>query len=215
VGVTVRDLGVLRIIARGEAQSQEEAAAVLGVDGTSMVALLDALERQGIVARRPSEQDRRPAMPPELAPVRSVPSMVIVVNSVLLGRRRGYWTIPNTAPPASISAAAACRSSTASLRWSHAGKRSHLARAGSRDRHPAGSNPRADRRPDRRLGPAATADDLAILPELAGPEGYLAWAYPGFAWGCLRCARGLGGGARGYVLLPGCSRPSSPFDDRF
>ena len=59
VGVTVRDLGVLRIIASGEAQSQQEAAAVLGVDRTSMVALLDALERQGIVARRPSEHDRR------------------------------------------------------------------------------------------------------------------------------------------------------------
>jgi len=59
VGVTVRDLGVLRVIASGEAQSQQEAAAVLGVDRTSMVALLDALERQGIVARKPSEQDRR------------------------------------------------------------------------------------------------------------------------------------------------------------
>jgi DNA-binding MarR family transcriptional regulator len=59
VGVTVRDLGVLRVIAGGEARSQQEAAAVLGVDRTSMVALLDVLERQGIVARRPSEQDRR------------------------------------------------------------------------------------------------------------------------------------------------------------
>src|SRR5487761_53111 len=59
IGVTVRDLGVLRVIASGEAQSQQEAAAVLGVDRTSMVALLDALERQGIVARRPSEQDWR------------------------------------------------------------------------------------------------------------------------------------------------------------
>jgi DNA-binding MarR family transcriptional regulator len=59
IGVTVRDLGVLRVIASGEAQSQQEAAAVLGVDRISMVALLDALERQGIVARRPSEQDRR------------------------------------------------------------------------------------------------------------------------------------------------------------
>ena len=58
-GLTVRDLGVLRVIASGEAQSQQEAAAVLGVDRTSMVALLDALERQGIIARRPSEQDRR------------------------------------------------------------------------------------------------------------------------------------------------------------
>ena len=58
-GLTVRDLGVLRVIAGGEAQSQQEAAAVLGVDRTSMVALLDALERRGIIARRPAEQDRR------------------------------------------------------------------------------------------------------------------------------------------------------------
>jgi DNA-binding MarR family transcriptional regulator len=59
VGVTARDLGVLRVIAGGEAQSQQKVAAVLGVDRTSMVALVDALERRGIVARRPSEQDRR------------------------------------------------------------------------------------------------------------------------------------------------------------
>ena len=52
IGVTVRDLGVLRVIASGEAQSQQEAAAVLGVDRTSMVALLDTLERKGIIARR-------------------------------------------------------------------------------------------------------------------------------------------------------------------
>jgi DNA-binding MarR family transcriptional regulator len=59
LGLTVRDLGVLRVIAGGEAESQQEAAAVLGIDPTSMVALLDALERRGIVARRPSERDRR------------------------------------------------------------------------------------------------------------------------------------------------------------
>jgi DNA-binding MarR family transcriptional regulator len=59
LGVTARDLGVLRVIAGGEARSQQEVAEVLGVDRTSMVALLDALERQGIIARRPSEQDRR------------------------------------------------------------------------------------------------------------------------------------------------------------
>jgi DNA-binding MarR family transcriptional regulator len=59
MGMTVRDLGVLRVIAGGEAQSQQEVAAVLGVDRTSMVALVDALERRGIVARRPSGQDRR------------------------------------------------------------------------------------------------------------------------------------------------------------
>jgi DNA-binding MarR family transcriptional regulator len=59
LGMTGRDLGVLRVIAGGEAESQQEVAAVLGVDRTSMVALLDALERRGIVARRASERDRR------------------------------------------------------------------------------------------------------------------------------------------------------------
>jgi len=58
-GLTARDLGALRVIAGGEAQSQQEVAAVLGVDRTSMVALLDALERKGIIARKPSERDRR------------------------------------------------------------------------------------------------------------------------------------------------------------
>jgi len=57
--LSARDLGVLRVIAGGEARSQQEAATVLGVDRTSMVALLDALERRGIVARKPSERDRR------------------------------------------------------------------------------------------------------------------------------------------------------------
>jgi len=57
--LTVRDLGVLRVIAGREAQSQQEVATVLGVDRTSMVALLDALERRRIVARKSSAQDRR------------------------------------------------------------------------------------------------------------------------------------------------------------
>ena len=59
IGMTGRDLGVLRVIAGGEAESQQEVATVLGVDRTSMVAVLDALERRGIVERRPSERDRR------------------------------------------------------------------------------------------------------------------------------------------------------------
>jgi len=59
VGLTARDLGVLRVIAGGEARSQQEVASVLGVDRTSMVAFLDALESRGIVARRPSQRDRR------------------------------------------------------------------------------------------------------------------------------------------------------------
>ncbi len=58
-GMTSRDLGVLRVIAGGVASSQQDVAAAIGVDRTSMVALLDALERAGLIARRPSEDDRR------------------------------------------------------------------------------------------------------------------------------------------------------------
>jgi DNA-binding MarR family transcriptional regulator len=59
LGITSRDLGALRVIAGGEARSQQDVAGILGVDRTSMVALLDALEQAGIVARRPAEHDRR------------------------------------------------------------------------------------------------------------------------------------------------------------
>jgi len=58
-GLTARDLGVLRLIASRPAPSQQEISTMLGVDRTSMVALLDALERSGIVLRRPAERDRR------------------------------------------------------------------------------------------------------------------------------------------------------------
>lgn len=58
-GVNARDLGVLRVIAAGRSSSQQDVAGVLGVDRTSMVALLDALEARGLVSRAPSESDRR------------------------------------------------------------------------------------------------------------------------------------------------------------
>lgn len=58
-GITSRDLGALRVIAGGVASSQQDVAGILGVDRTSMVALLDALEQTGLIARRPSEHDRR------------------------------------------------------------------------------------------------------------------------------------------------------------
>ena len=59
LGVTTRDLGILRVIAGGEARSQQEIGVVLGVDRTSMVSIIDGLERAGIVIRRPSDADRR------------------------------------------------------------------------------------------------------------------------------------------------------------
>lgn len=43
---------------------------------------------------------------------------------------------------------------------------------------------------------SATDDELAVLPELAGPEGYLAWAYDGFAAAHRRLADALPGTCR-------------------
>jgi DNA-binding MarR family transcriptional regulator len=58
-GVTGRDLAVLLVLARQEPASQQQAARRLGVDRTTMVALVDGLERKGLVTRRPHMGDRR------------------------------------------------------------------------------------------------------------------------------------------------------------
>lgn len=54
-----RELGVLVLLADGEPSSQQEAAQQLGVDRTTMVGLLDTLERKGLVSRHPHATDRR------------------------------------------------------------------------------------------------------------------------------------------------------------
>jgi DNA-binding MarR family transcriptional regulator len=57
--ITARELGVLLLLAEREPESQQQAAQRLGVDRTSMVGILDALEAKGLVARRPDAADRR------------------------------------------------------------------------------------------------------------------------------------------------------------
>jgi DNA-binding MarR family transcriptional regulator len=57
--INARDLGVLLVIDRFEPASQQQVAERLGVDRTTMVALIDTLETKGIVARRPDAEDRR------------------------------------------------------------------------------------------------------------------------------------------------------------
>jgi len=54
-----RDLGVLLVIERFEPASQQQVAQRLGVDRTTMVAIIDALEAKGIIARRTHAEDRR------------------------------------------------------------------------------------------------------------------------------------------------------------
>jgi DNA-binding MarR family transcriptional regulator len=58
-GINGRELAVLLSLAGGEPASQQEAAHRLGVDRTTMVALLDALEAKGLVTRHPHAGDRR------------------------------------------------------------------------------------------------------------------------------------------------------------
>lgn len=58
-GIDSKDLGVLRVLAHREPTSQLAAANTLGIDRTTMVALLDSLEKKGIIARQPDPADRR------------------------------------------------------------------------------------------------------------------------------------------------------------
>jgi DNA-binding MarR family transcriptional regulator len=57
--LTGRELAVLTVLAGDEPASQQQAAQRLGVDRTTMVALVDALEGKGLVRRHADAADRR------------------------------------------------------------------------------------------------------------------------------------------------------------
>ena len=57
--VQARDLGVLLAIDGNEPASQQQIAQRMGVDRTTMVAIIDTLEAKGLIARRPDTEDRR------------------------------------------------------------------------------------------------------------------------------------------------------------
>ena len=57
--IHVRELGVLLVIDRFEPASQQQIAERMSVDRTTMVAIIDALEAKGVIARRPDAEDRR------------------------------------------------------------------------------------------------------------------------------------------------------------
>ncbi|MGI5288668.1 MarR family winged helix-turn-helix transcriptional regulator [Nonomuraea polychroma] len=58
-GLDGREFGVLAVLGTPEPLSQLEAAQRLGIDRTTMVSLVDALERKKLVGRRPDPGDRR------------------------------------------------------------------------------------------------------------------------------------------------------------
>lgn len=59
LGIDPRELGVMFLIGDHRPTSQEQSAQRLGVDRTTMVALIDTLERKGLVTRHPDADDRR------------------------------------------------------------------------------------------------------------------------------------------------------------
>ena len=59
LGLNGRQLAVLAVLGSAEPLSQLAAATKLGVDRTTMVALVDELEEKGLVERRRSAEDRR------------------------------------------------------------------------------------------------------------------------------------------------------------
>jgi len=58
-GINGRELAVLMVLAGREPASQQQAAQRLGIDRTTMVAILDTLEGKGLVSRHPHADDRR------------------------------------------------------------------------------------------------------------------------------------------------------------
>lgn len=59
LGLSHGEHTVLLSIDAGEPQSQQQMGRRIGVDRTTMVALIDGLEVKGLVARRPDDADRR------------------------------------------------------------------------------------------------------------------------------------------------------------
>jgi DNA-binding MarR family transcriptional regulator len=58
-GISAGELAILLRIDAREPESQQQVARRLGVDRTTMVGLIDALEGKSLVARRPDAADRR------------------------------------------------------------------------------------------------------------------------------------------------------------
>jgi DNA-binding MarR family transcriptional regulator len=58
-GIDGRELAVLVALADHGPKTQQEVSVALGIDRTTMVALVDVLEEKGFVRRRPHPSDRR------------------------------------------------------------------------------------------------------------------------------------------------------------
>lgn len=59
LGFAPPDAGILRLLSRSPGISQQELAGRLNMHASRLVAVIDVLEKRGLVARRPNPEDRR------------------------------------------------------------------------------------------------------------------------------------------------------------
>jgi DNA-binding MarR family transcriptional regulator len=59
IGLTTALFGVLNVLASRDGAIQQELGSAMGIDPSTMVSLIDELERAGLAKRRPHPQDRR------------------------------------------------------------------------------------------------------------------------------------------------------------
>jgi DNA-binding MarR family transcriptional regulator len=59
LGLTPASFGLLNVIGARRGSNQQELSAVMGIDPSTMVSLIDGLEDAGLVERRPHPKDRR------------------------------------------------------------------------------------------------------------------------------------------------------------
>ncbi|MDO0929554.1 MarR family transcriptional regulator [Streptomyces sp. TG1A-8] len=83
---------VLALIADGPARTQLQIATELGIDKTTMVSILDRLERDGLIVRRLSARDRRVRIPEATEKGVEVKERVAVARETAISRRLA--TIP-------------------------------------------------------------------------------------------------------------------------
>jgi len=76
----LRDWLVLALIGDGTPRTQLEIATQLGIDKSTLVPLLDRLERDGLIVRTVSERDRRARIP------QTTPAGVAMVKTVAIAR---------------------------------------------------------------------------------------------------------------------------------
>ncbi|MFI5712076.1 MarR family winged helix-turn-helix transcriptional regulator [Kribbella sp. NPDC051620] len=83
----LRDWLVLELISTGPERTQLEIAAELGVDKTTLVSILDRMERDGLVVRNLSAHDRRVRIPQATAKGIEVKDQVAIARETAIMRR--------------------------------------------------------------------------------------------------------------------------------